>query len=139
MKLLKIVEFCEDGDELLGSIPVRNFFTFSITAMWQTKTSCYEKVQVAAWWIWYCSYLIPKCLKFHIFCVSYSMFTKRILAVTDNKMFLLVCAGRHTYFELHLKQECTNPGCHITHVTKFFTLVPHIFFGSLVMGMCFTL
>jgi hypothetical protein len=58
------------------------------------------------------------------------MFTKRILAVTDNKMFFLVCEGRRTYFELHLKQECTNPGCHITQVT-FFTLLLHIL---LVLG-----
>jgi len=42
------VEFCDDGDELLGSIPVRNFFTVSVNAMLQMKTSYYEKVQVAA-------------------------------------------------------------------------------------------
>lgn len=112
VKWLKVVEFCDDEDELLGSIPVTNFFTISVTAMWQMKTSYYEKV--------HCSFLFPKCLKFHISCVSYLMFTKRILAVTGNKMFLLVCAGRHTYFELHLKQG-----------TKFFTLMPDIF---LVLG-----
>jgi hypothetical protein len=42
------VKFCDDGDELLGSIEVRNFFTISVTTMLQMKTSFYEKVQVAA-------------------------------------------------------------------------------------------
>jgi hypothetical protein len=36
------MEFCEIGDELMGSIPVRNFFTISVTTMQQMKTSYYE-------------------------------------------------------------------------------------------------
>jgi hypothetical protein len=38
----------------------------------------------------------PKVLQISYFLCQLFMFTKRILAVTDNIMFLLVCAGRHT-------------------------------------------